>query len=235
MIRQLPGGGLYTGVSALAGGRDQGELMAEMERLYRAGIRRAPPGGRVQPACPLRARHRPGTGAAAPAPHGRGVGAAGGAHRAAARSAGDRGDVPRGAVPRRAGRRREAQGPAVSAFEEVTRTRAGFDDDGVPLWETTMTGRTRKPASVPEWCAQRIAAMGLIGPLAARRPRSDSAARGWRELRREARGPRAGRLAAVGRADGAGTAARQGARDLPSRRADGAADAPGVDPRVRRS
>lgn len=38
MIRQLPGGGLYTGVSALAGGRDQGELMAEMERLYLAGI-----------------------------------------------------------------------------------------------------------------------------------------------------------------------------------------------------
>lgn len=51
----------------------------------------------------------------------------------------------------------------MSAFEEVTRTRAGFDDDGVPLWETTMTGRTRKPASVPEWCAQRIAAMGLTG------------------------------------------------------------------------
>ena len=38
MIRQLPGGGLYTGVSALAGGRDQLELMAEMERLYLGGV-----------------------------------------------------------------------------------------------------------------------------------------------------------------------------------------------------
>ena len=38
MIRQLPGGGLYAGVSALAGGRDQEELMAEMERRYLVGV-----------------------------------------------------------------------------------------------------------------------------------------------------------------------------------------------------
>ena len=39
MIRQFPGGrGLYSGVSALAGGRGQAELMTEMERMYVAGI-----------------------------------------------------------------------------------------------------------------------------------------------------------------------------------------------------
>ena len=48
------------------------------------------------------------------------------------------------------------------SFEEVIRTRTGFGDDGQVMYETTLTGRIRRPESVPEWCAQRIAAMGLI-------------------------------------------------------------------------
>ena len=104
MISQLPGGGLSSSASVpWQARRDQLDLMAEMERLYLDGVHE-----RGQAAGYGRhVRFEHGTvrelAPAAPARTARWEQLAG-RTRAAARSTGDRGDVPLGAVPRRAGR-----------------------------------------------------------------------------------------------------------------------------------
>ena len=121
----------------------------------------------------------------------------------------------------------------AETFEQVDRVRAGFDDDGVPLWETTMTGRTRKPTSVPEWCAQRIAAMGVVG----RALPGGRAVIALLEAGEDFDVKSAGRELDDWRRWGVRTELERllglGARELPSRRAAGAPGAPGVEPRVR--
>lgn len=47
--------------------------------------------------------------------------------------------------------------------EEVTRVPAGLDEQGRMTYGTVWQGRPARPGSVAEWCAQRVAAMGLVG------------------------------------------------------------------------
>jgi hypothetical protein len=48
----------------------------------------------------------------------------------------------------------------VRVSEDVTRAPAGVDASGNVTFEQVWTGRPRRPASVAEWAAQRVAALG---------------------------------------------------------------------------
>lgn len=48
----------------------------------------------------------------------------------------------------------------MSGFEQVVTEAEGVDKQGRPVMGTTWTGRLRRPESVDEWRAQRLAALG---------------------------------------------------------------------------
>ena len=51
----------------------------------------------------------------------------------------------------------------MSAFEQVDRVRAGADNlTGEPVFETTWTGRMRRPESTAEWVAMQVALLGSV-------------------------------------------------------------------------
>ena len=51
----------------------------------------------------------------------------------------------------------------AGTFEQVTRAPAGVTADGTVIYDTVWTGKMRRPESVPEWCAQRVSALGHTG------------------------------------------------------------------------